>query len=72
MAYKFRFFAQPITTNIKTFFESAFLELAIGIICAVFAFASYGVFIHLFVACVIISFSCFCLSVYNVAMLLKG
>jgi hypothetical protein len=65
MAYKFKFFAQPVISNIRTFCEAALVEFTIGLICAVFAYASYGVFIHLFVACVVISIACFCLSIYN-------
>ena len=71
MNQKFRFFAQPISTNIKTLLEAAFLELAIGLICAVFAVASYGIFVHLFVACVVISVSCLFLSVYNIFTLYR-
>ncbi len=65
MAYKFKFFAQPVITNIKTLLESAFVEFSIGVICAVFAFMSFGIFLHLFIACAIISIACFCLTIFN-------
>ena len=65
MAYKFKFFAQPVISNIRTFCKAALVEFTVRLICAVFAYTSYGVFIHLFVACVVISIACFCLSIYN-------
>ncbi|PRO68915.1 hypothetical protein C6Y39_10160 [Alteromonas gracilis] len=69
MAYRFKFFAQPVISNVRTLCEAALVEFTIGLICAVFAYASYGIFIHLFVACVIISAACFCLSIYNLCCL---
>ncbi len=41
------FFAQPVISNIRTFCEAALVEFTIGLICTVFAYSSYGIFIHL-------------------------
>jgi len=71
MAFEFKFFATPIVSNIKTFCEAALVELVIGVICAVFAYVSYGIFIHLFVACVVIALACFCLSIFNIYCLIS-
>lgn len=40
MSYKFKFFAQPIVTDIKSIVEVAFIEFSVGVVCAVFAHAN--------------------------------
>ena len=72
MAYRLRFFAEPRISNIKTIYEAAFMELCIGIICSVLAYACYEVFIQLFIACVIIAIVCLALTIYNVVELSRS
>jgi hypothetical protein len=38
MSIKITHYAQPITTNVKTFIEASFIEFFIGLICAAFAY----------------------------------
>lgn len=47
------------------FCEVVLVEFIIGLICVVFVYVSYGVFIYFFVVCVVILIVCFCLSIYN-------
>ena len=69
--YKFKYFAQPITANVKTVVEAAFLEFCIGIICAVFAYVSHDQIIQLFIACSVIAAVCFLLTVHNIYVVIK-
>ncbi|WP_334032277.1 hypothetical protein [Alteromonas sp. P256] len=71
MTYKFKYFAQPVITNIKTVVEAAFMEFSFGVICAVFAYVSYGEIIQLFVACTLIAIVCFFLTIHNIYVMFK-
>ncbi|WP_158971452.1 hypothetical protein [Paraglaciecola sp. L3A3] len=71
MSYKFKFFAQPIVTNIKTFVEVAFIEFSIGVICAFFAYTYYDGFIQVFVGCLLIALVCLFLTIHNIYVVLK-
>ena len=71
MSYKFKFFAQPIATNIKSVVEAAFLEFSVGVIAAMFAYYTYDLIIQLFVACLLISIVCLGLTLYNLYVMVK-
>jgi hypothetical protein len=66
LSFKFKYYAQPVLTNIKTLFESAAIEFSICLICAAFAYASYGEVIQLFLGTAVVSVVCFFLTIYNI------
>lgn len=66
MSVKITHYAQPITTNVKTFIEASFIEFFIGLICAAFAYFTYDEALVLFVSTGLIAVVCFFLTLYNI------
>ncbi|MEP7704772.1 hypothetical protein [Paraglaciecola sp. 25GB23A] len=66
MSVKITHYAQPITTNVKTFIEASFIEFFIGLICAAFAYFTYDEALVLFVSTGLIAVVCFFLTIYNI------
>ncbi len=69
---KLRHYAQPVSTNIHTKFETLILELIIGVICGVYAYMGYGVQVgQLFFPCLIVSIICFSLAFYTIYQIIS-
>ena len=71
MSIKITHFAQPVVTNVKTFIESSFMELFIGLICAGFAYFTHDKAIVLFVSTALIAVVCLLLTVYNLYVVIQ-
>jgi hypothetical protein len=66
VSIKINHYAQPIKTSVKTSIEASFIEFFIGLICAGFAYFTYGEAIVLFVSTALIAVVCFLLTIYNI------
>ncbi|MDP5029461.1 MAG: hypothetical protein NWQ54_19380 [Paraglaciecola sp.] len=71
MSVKINHYAQPIKTNIKTNIEAGFIEFFIGLICAAFAYYTYGYMVVLFLSTAFIAVICFALTIYNVYAIIQ-
>lgn len=71
MSVKLNHHAQPVKTNVRTSIEAGFIELFIGLICAVFAYYTYDEAIVLFVSTSLIAVICFVLTLYNIYVVIQ-
>ncbi|MCF2946808.1 hypothetical protein L0668_01715 [Paraglaciecola aquimarina] len=72
MSVKVNHYARPISTNVKTFIESSFIEFFIGVICAVFAYFTYDYMIVLFLSTALIAVICLGLTIYNIYIIFQS
>ena len=66
MGYKIKHYAQPVSTNTGPLWESALIELSVGLICAGMAFWARDIVIQLFFGCLVIAGICFFLTLQNI------
>ncbi len=69
MSYKFKYYAQPVSSSVKSMLEAGFIEFFIAIICTVFAFFTYQESLVLFWSCALIAVACYILTLFNIVMI---
>ncbi|GAC16201.1 hypothetical protein [Aliiglaciecola lipolytica] len=71
MSYKFKHYAQPVSSSLKSNYEAVFIEFAIGLICASFAYYTYDEALVLFLSTALIAGVCFLLTIHNFVLIVK-
>lgn len=71
MGYKFKYYAQPVTTNVHSLWEVVIIEFAVGLICAGMAYWARDIVIQLFVGCAVVAGICLLLTLHNLVLIVR-
>lgn len=71
MPFRFKHYAHPVSSSIKSFLEISLLEFSGAIICGAMAYASAGEIAQLFYGSLVVCCVCVALSFYNIYVLVQ-